>query len=227
LPIADCRLPIEAISDQRSGISDQESELFMNTQHENPVWERLRESMERLESSRQRAVDPAALALKLANRAKLLRGRAAVKSGQPTTGYLTFSSGHERFGVLISDVVEIQALDHYSPVPRTPPFIVGAIPWRGMILTLIDLGRLFGIQEAGIADFHVCVIVESCGRRVAFVAREVEDLLDIPADQIKLSPELPGHAPAEWVAGVHDGNRLLLCLERLLQDDKFVNWKNG
>ena len=192
---------------------------------ERAVWDRLRESMERLNSSRERANDPAVLALKLANRAKLLRGRLTSKVEQSTTPFLTFSSGHERFGVPLDDVVEIQALDHYSPVPKTPPFIVGVIPWRGAILTLIDLGRLFGIPESGIADYHVCIIVEAAGMRIALVAREVEDILGIPVDQVKPAPDLPGHAPAEWVAGVHDGNRLLLCLERIVQDEKFVNWK--
>ncbi len=191
------------------------------------VWERLRESMDRLNASLQRASDPAALALKLANRAKLLRGRVVAKSEQPAAAFLTFSSGHERFGVPIGDVVEIQALDHYSPVPKTPPFIVGVIPWRGAILTLIDLGRLFGVPEAGIADYHVCIIVEAAGTRIAIVAREVENILGIPADYVKPAPDLPGHAPAEWVIGVHDGNRLLLCLEQMLQDDKFVNWKRN
>ena len=194
---------------------------------ENPLWSRLRESMDRLNASLQRASDPVALAQKLANRAKLLRGRASVQVEQSTTPFLTFSSGHERFGVPISDVVEIQALDHYSPVPKTPPFIVGVIPWRGAILTLLDLGRLFGIREVGIADYHVCIIVEAAGRRVALVAREVEDILGIAADQMKLTPDLPGHAPSEWIAGVHDGNRLLLCLERLLADEQLVNWKNS
>lgn len=191
-----------------------------------PVWSRLRESMDRLNATRERAIDPAALAQKLENRAKLLRGRASVQVEQPTTPFLTFSSGHERFGVLLCDVVEVQALDHYSPVPKTPPFIVGVIPWRGVILTLFDLGRLFGIPESGIADYHVCIVVEAGGRRIAIVAREVEDIVGLAADQVKPAPELPGHAPAEWVAGVHDGNRLLLCLERMLNDEKFVNWKS-
>ena len=193
--------------------------------HDCTVWERLRESMERLNASCQQASDPTALALKLAGRAKLLRGRTLVKVEQPTTAFLMFSSGHERFGVRLSDVVEIQALDHYSPVPKTPQFIVGVIPWRGAILTLIDLSRLFGIPESGIADHHVCVIVEAAGRRVAVVAREIENIIGIPREQVKPAPHLPGHALAEWVLGVHDGNRLLLCLDRMLQDDIFENWK--
>ena len=195
-----------------------------STADDRAVWERLRETMQRLSVSSQRGVDPAALALKLANRAKLLRGRMVTKSEQPAATFLTFNSGHERFGVPLGDVVEIQALDHYSPVPKTPAFVVGVIPWRGAILTLIDLGRLFGIPESGIADYHVCIIVEAAGRRIALVAREVEDILGIPVDQVKPTPDLPGHAPAEWVAGVHDGNRLLLSLEQIVQDEKFGNF---
>ena len=209
------------MSDSESQIGNRQSTIG------NPaaVWERLRESMEQLTASHQRARDPAALALKLAQRAQLLRGRTSVKVEQPTTLFLTFSSGQERFGVRLRDVVEIQALDHYSPVPQAPPFIVGVIPWRGAILALFDLGRLFGIPEAGIGDYHVCVIVETAGRRIALVAREVEDILGIPTDHVKPTPDLPGHAPSEWVAGVHDGNRLLLSLEQIVQDEKFVNWK--
>ena len=164
---------------------------------ENSLWERLRESMERMNSGHQRGIDPSALALKLENRAKLLRGRVSVQTQKQTTPYLTFSTGHERFGIPLSEVIEIQALDHYSPVPGTPPFIVGVIPWRGSILTLIDLGRLFRIQESGIGDYHVCIVVDACERRVAFAAREVEDILSIAADNVKTIPELPGHAPAE------------------------------
>ncbi len=209
------------MSDSEASIKNQKTKI------EDPLWSRLRESMERFNSRLQRASDPVVLALKLANRAKLLRGRTSVQVDTPTTPFLTFSSGHERFGVLLSDVVEIQALDHYCPVPKTPPFIVGVIPWRGSILTLFDLGRLFGIREAGIADYHVCIIVETAGRCIAIVAREVEDILGIAADQAKLTPDLPGHAPAEWLFGVHDGNRLLLSLERLLADEKLVNWNDG
>ena len=207
------------MSDSETQIGNLKSEIG------NPadVWERLRESMEQINGSHQRARDPETLALKLAQRAKLLRGRPSAQGEQSTTLFLTFSSGQERFGVRLSDVVEIQALDHYSPVPQAPPFIVGVIPWRGAILALFDLGRLFGIPEAGIGDYHVCVIVEAVGRRIALVAREVEDILGIPAEQVKPAPDLPGHAPPEWVAGVHDGNRLLLCLERLLQDERFLN----
>ena len=209
------------MSNTETQIENQKSRI------EDPLWSRLRESMGQLNAIRERVGDPEALAEKLANRAKLLRGRPSVQVEQPTTPFLTFSSGHERFGVLLNEVVEIQALDHYSPVPKAPLFIVGAIPWRGAILTLFDLGRLFGIREAGIADYHVCIVVEAAGRRVAIVAREVEDILGIAADQVKPAPDLPGHAPPEWIAGVHDGNRLLLCLERMLQDETLVNWKGA
>ena len=196
------------------------------TTSETTLWERLRESMERMDLSQHRGIDPSALALKLENRAKLLRGRVSVQTQKQTTPYLTFSTGHERFGIPLSEVIEIQALDHYSPVPGTPPFIVGVIPWRGSILTLIDLGRLFRIQESGIGDYHVCIVVDACERRVAFAAREVEDILSIAADNVKTTPELPGHAPAEWVAGVYEGSRLLLCLEKLFQDEKCFKLKN-
>lgn len=209
------------MSDSTSQIGNRQLEIGNPT----AVWQRLRDSMDRLTAGRARS-DPAALAEKLARRAQTLRGRMTTKESQPQSQYLTFSSGHERFGVLVSQVIEVQALEHYSPVPKTPPFIVGVIPWRGSILTLMDLGRLFGIPESGIADYHVCIVVEAAGRRLALVAREVEDLVGITAEQIKPVPELPSDASRDWLAGVYEGNRLLLSLEHILQDERLVRWKS-
>lgn len=128
------------------------------------LWPRLRESMARLASIGERKSDPAALAEKLATRAKQLRGRmASAKPAAAPLVFVAFSKGQQRYGIPVSDVVEVQAMEQFCPVPGTPPFIAGVIHWRGDVLSLLDLGKLFGIPESGLADIHVCLIVEAAG----------------------------------------------------------------
>lgn len=189
------------------------------------VWDSLRACLDQMNVAHSRQKDPALLAEKLAKRAQLLRGRTqqVEPAGIPLV-FLSFSKGHARFGLPIDDVLEVQALEQFTPVPRTPPFIPGVIHWRGAILSLLDLVKLFGLPESGIADVHSCVIVEAAGQRVALLAGDVDDICSVPRTQVRPVPELPGDIPAEWVLGVHDDNRMILRMDLILQDARLVNW---
>ncbi len=190
------------------------------------LWSQLRQSMERLAAVGNQKSDPVALAGRLAARAKRLRGRmTSEKSTEVPLVFLAFRKGAQRYGISVNDVLEVQALENFSPVPGTPSFILGVVHWRGAILSLLDLGKLFAIPESGIADVHACVIVEAAGRRIAVVAHVVEEILAVPHHEVKTAPELPGNVPPEWVVGVHDDNRLILRTDVMLQDARLVEWR--
>lgn len=169
----------------------------------------------------------AALTTKLANRARMLRHR--LTRNQPTKDlqtFLAFNGGRDRYGIPINDVLEIQALEYFSPVPRTPSFIAGVLHWRGAVLSLLDLGKLFQSSQKGLADYHTALIVEAAGVRVAIIARDVEEILSIAPGEIKPAPEHACNIPTGWVSGVYDENRLLLQMGQILRDPKLVHWRH-
>jgi purine-binding chemotaxis protein CheW len=90
---------------------------------------------------------------------------------------------------------------------------------------MLDLGKLFQIPETGLADLHACVIVEAAGKRVAVVAGEIEEIVSVPSDQLRPAPEHRGDIPGDWVAGIHDENRIVLRMGQLLQDPRLAEWK--
>lgn len=193
---------------------------------EHDLWSQLRESMQRLSAVGGMKSDPVALRERLAARARLLRGRMTSDTKvEETRMILAFNKGSQRFGVLVNDVIEVQALDQFSTVPGTPAFIFGVIHWRGGVLSLLDLGKLFDLTETGIADVHIILIVEAAHRRVAIVANEIEEILSVPTSHMKPTPDLPGNIPAEWILGVHDNNRLILRPDQILQDARLVEWR--
>lgn len=198
----------------------------MSNSHDTSMWDRLRARLDELSAAQSRKSDPVALATKLANRARILRGRTgqAVSTAIPLI-FLAFHKGSERYGIPIDDVLEVLTLDQFTSIPRTPSFIPGVVHWRGSILALLDPGKLFGVAESGIADTHACVIVEAAHKRIALVVGEVEDIHSVPREQIKPPPTLPGDTPQEWFIGVHDGNRLILRMDLILQDPRLENWK--
>jgi purine-binding chemotaxis protein CheW len=191
---------------------------------DNPLWSRLRESMERLRAVDQQTTADA-LARKLAGRARLLRGSLAVaEPRQAPLVFLALNKGRERYGISVNDVLEVQALEHFTVVPKTPLFLSGVVQWRGAVLTLLDLGRLFGIPESGLADVHVHVVVEAADRRVGIVAHEIEDVYSVPRGSIATAPPLAANVPPEWIVGVHENERLLLNMESILQDPRLADW---
>jgi purine-binding chemotaxis protein CheW len=189
------------------------------------LWDRLRESVDRLQAASRRSADPAARAQKLAARAALLRTRMAGAPAESPVVFLALSKGRQRYGIPIGEVLEVQALEHFTPVPGAPPFLPGVIHWRGAVLTLLDLGRLFEIPEPGIADVHACVIVEASGQRVGVIAQEIDEIYSVPPSRIHPPPELPGSIPPDWILGVEDDNRLILRMGLILRDARFVDWQ--
>jgi purine-binding chemotaxis protein CheW len=190
------------------------------------VWDQVRASIGRLAQRGEQTIAPDSLARKLEARAKTLRGRAhAEQAAETPWAFLAFNKGAERYGVPLDQVLEVQALEQFSPVPGTPAFLPGVVHWRGSILTLLDLGKLLQVRESGLADLLVCVIVEAAGRRLAVVAREVEDIVSIPRSQVRPAPRLSEHVPPEWILGVHDQNRLLVNMQELLRDSRLTEWK--
>jgi purine-binding chemotaxis protein CheW len=138
---------------------------------------------------------------------------------------LAIHKGRQRYGILVEEVIEVLALDQFCPVPKTPAFLPGVIPWRGNILALLDLGKLLGIPESGIADIHVCLIVEAAGRKLAVVALDVEDILIVPKGEVKPPPELPLDVPPEWILGVHGNDRTIVRMDKILHDSKMLDWR--
>lgn len=182
------------------------------------VWQRLNEQMEKLRSQSPAASDPRGLAERLAERARILRRRMERPGTEGSRlTFLAFNKKQERYGILLDDIAAVESLEHFTRVPNAANFIRGVTPWRGSILSLVDLGRLFGRPESGLADLRACVIVETGGRRLAVVAFEVEEIFSVPHADVAAAPDLPGEIAPEWVIGIHDENRLILRMSEVIE----------
>jgi purine-binding chemotaxis protein CheW len=183
-----------------------------------PVWDRLRERLEQIRAALGRKSDPEARAKKLADRARLVRHQAGTaEPTSPLVFFLAFTKGRERYGIPLEYVLEVQALDQFSPVPGAPASIRGVVHWRGAVLALLDLTKLFEVTETGLSDLHAYVVVEAAGKRLALAVSVVDDILSAPRAQLKMAPELPRKIAPEWVVGVHDENRLVLKMDEIFK----------
>jgi purine-binding chemotaxis protein CheW len=191
------------------------------------VWDRIRRRLDEIQAAGEaRRTDTGALAEKLERRARLLKPRPSDGAAEgPALTLLTFTSGRERYALPAPHVLEVQPLDHFSPVRGTPAFVLGVIQHRGALLALIDVGSLFGVPPVGLADMHFYAVVEGAGQQVALAVGDLEELLTVPADAVRPAPPLRGDVPADWLRGVYDGSRLVLELNEILRDPRLVDWR--
>jgi purine-binding chemotaxis protein CheW len=65
---------------------------------------------------------------------------------------LVFSLAGERYGIEAVHVLEVVPLQGLTPVPCTPPVVLGVVNHRGRILPVLDLRRLLALASPGIAE---------------------------------------------------------------------------
>lgn len=122
-------------------------------------------------------VDPATLASVYRERAaRLAQPHADVETLSAEGLILVFSCGAERFGVLLTDVVEILPGARLAPVPGAPAHVAGVIQVRGDIRPVYDLRRLMGTAatEECAGDSDQIILLHEGGLEAGIRASAIE-----------------------------------------------------
>ena len=72
---------------------------------------------------------------------------------------LEFRLASERYAVESRLVQEVHPLRDLTPLPCTPPFVLGIVNVRGRILPVLDLKKFFDLPERGLTDLHRIILV--------------------------------------------------------------------
>jgi purine-binding chemotaxis protein CheW len=63
---------------------------------------------------------------------------------------VVFRLASETYGIENSFIREVYPLKDYTPLPGTPPYVLGIVNVRGQIISIIDLKKLFNLPEKGL-----------------------------------------------------------------------------
>jgi len=130
--------------------------------------------------------------------------------------YLSFVCGGEEYGVDILRVQEIKGWDHVTRVPYTPPYVLGVMNLRGMIVPVIDLRTRLNLARRSFDASTVVIVVRVQSSRgektVGIVVDGVSEVYSVQAEEIKPVPNLGGVADGSCVKGIAtvDGKMVML-----------------
>ena len=129
---------------------------------------------------------------------------------------LVFGVGAERYALEFADLREMQPFANWTPVPGGPTCLLGVINVQGEIRSVIDLGRMLELPEAGEPTRGYVLVVRK-GRR-SLVLRV--DRLDQVQSLALPDSGRPGQGDAgsgfRYLQGVSADGVRLLSTEALL-----------
>lgn len=135
---------------------------------------------------------------------------------------LEFLLAYERYAIEMSWVRETCPLKDLTPLPCTPPFVLGLINVRGEILSVIDLKKFFDLPEKGLTDLNKVVIVHGDEMTFGILADEILGVRLIPGDAIQPSlPTLTGIRD-EYLKGITGERTVILDGNRILNDRRII-----
>ena len=135
---------------------------------------------------------------------------------------LIFHLGGERYALETNRVREVYPLRDLTPLPCTPPFVLGVVNVRGRVVPVIDIKRFFGLPEQGLTDLHRIILVSSRDIELGLLADVMSDVRAIAADSLQQALPTMTEIGADYLKGVTADRLVVLDLERILTDPRII-----
>jgi purine-binding chemotaxis protein CheW len=128
--------------------------------------------------------------------------------------YLTFTVGHEEYGVEILKVQEIKGYSAITPIPNTPDYVKGVMNLRGTIIPVVDLRAKFGMAATEYTQFTVIIVLTVGAKVMGLIVDAVSDVLNIPKADIQATPDFGRQVDARFINGMAKaGEKLVVLLD--------------
>lgn len=157
-------------------------------------------------------------------RAKIFSQRAQQQTSEVSERYIRFRLGKAAlYGVPYASMKEILPATKVSRVPCTPVFIAGIVNYRGELLTVLDLRKIFHIQHDEQQEKSWIIVVREGKLKVGLIADGIDDNDEFAP--MHLAPPLDDN---ELIRGIHQGKVVMLNVSAIftnaaLMIDESVN----
>ena len=116
--------------------------------------------------------------------------------------YLTFSIGHEIFGIEIRFITEIIVVQKITAVPDTAAHIRGVINLRGKVIPVMDIRERFGLDLKEYDERTCIIVVNHKEIAVGLIVDIVNEVVDIPSEDVDPPPRTHSGIKANYIAGM-------------------------
>lgn len=161
---------------------------------------------------------------------EILRARAAVLAREPESPktaaeqleVVEFLLSLERYAIESTYIGEVYPLKDLTPLPCTPPFVLGIINLRGRILPVLDIREFFDLPKKGLSDLNKVIILQGSAMEFGILADAISGTRTVPIAALQQSLPTLTDIRAEYLRGVTEDRLVVLDGEKLLSDRKII-----
>jgi purine-binding chemotaxis protein CheW len=135
---------------------------------------------------------------------------------------LEFRLAQECYALEARYVREVCPLKDLTPLPCTPPFVLGIVNVRGRILPVFDLKKFFDLPEQGVTDLHRIVVIGGNGIELGLLVDAAEGVRSIPVDSLQASLATFTGIRGEYLKGVTAERLVVLDAARILANPNII-----
>ncbi len=124
---------------------------------------------------------------------------------------ISFEIAGQEFCIDIRAVREIRGYTASTPLPHTPPYILGVINLRGAIMPVLDLRDRLGLGLTEASSRHVIVVVQHGERMAGLLVDAVQETFVVEESLMQTPPSVESTAEEVFVDAILplDGGRML------------------
>ncbi|MBL9168492.1 MAG: purine-binding chemotaxis protein CheW [Verrucomicrobiales bacterium] len=146
------------------------------------------------------------------------------KAHSATGKYLTFTLGHESYGIAVLKVREIIRVPDITAVPQMPDYVKGVINLRGKVIPVADLRVKFQLADVQNTERTCIVVVQvklpsGAQPLIGLIVDSVEEVVNIPGTDIEPTPDFGSTLDTEYILGmakVKGAVKTLLDIDRVV-----------
>jgi purine-binding chemotaxis protein CheW len=128
--------------------------------------------------------------------------------------HVVFKLAGAEYAVAAVDVLQMDSYTGATPVPGSPPYVMGIVQVRGRVVPVIDLRARFGLPPATVTPESRVVVVQVGPRPVALLVDTAREVLRVEREQIEPPPRVVSDGAQGFVKSVaRIGARLVMVID--------------
>ena len=137
--------------------------------------------------------------------------QSVTRGGAPGSRYLSFSLGQEEYGIPLLVVKEVIAVPEITPIPFSPPHVLGIMNLRGQVISVMDFRQKLGIKPASTGETAViiCDLAPLC---LGVVVDSINSVVAPTANELSAKPEMHTTRSSDYITGVYHRDKKLVLL---------------
>ncbi len=135
--------------------------------------------------------------------------------GGETLEIIAFRIHDQEFCVKTTSIREIRGWAPSTPIPHSPPDVVGVMNLRGSVIPIIDLAYKLGMSSIVANERSAIVVAEVHNMVIGMLVDRVSDILTISATQVQPVPEVTASFDKSYSEGIIASEAGMICFLNL------------